>query len=317
MPRQLWIADKLRAYGLTVVEVTGWQDRARPGAFDPLGVMVHHTAAPKGKDHPSLQVCIDGRPGLAGPLCNVLLARNCTCYVISAGRCNHAGAGAWGRITDGNRHFLGIEAENDGIGEPWAPDMLDAFYRATAALLEGLSGGDLIAHREWAPNRKSDPKGIDMAHFRTRVAALKPTGDTMPTTPTPPTGTERDLIAQWQGQLIANGARLGDAGPNRDGKDGVFGRLALDASTTVLNHRNQLLAQVAKLEADLAGARRELDRLNQLLTQDDGERAGLRLEVEQLRALADVATRGPALLAIVQGLRAQLNEAEAKLQGLA
>lgn len=44
MTRLLWLADELRAWGLDVVEVTGWRDRARPGAFDPTGCLIHHTA---------------------------------------------------------------------------------------------------------------------------------------------------------------------------------------------------------------------------------------------------------------------------------
>lgn len=322
MTRLLWLADELRAYGLTVVEVTGWQDRARPGAFDPLGVMVHHTAAPQGKPFPSLQVCIDGRTGLAGPLCNVLLARNCTCYVISAGRCNHAGQGRWAGIEDGNRAFLGLEAENDGVGEPWAPDMLDAFHRATAALCAGLGGsGPVIAHREWAPARKTDPKGIDMAHFRARVAAVKPTGDTMPTNP--PSATEAALIEQWQQMLLDNGAPIGN-------KDGRFGRLTLEHSRKVLDHRNQLLAQVAKLEAERddykAGAAAEAD-LNNQLTAANATSADtiVRLTAERDRLANELARHQQgdvhvALAGIVEELSSAADDIHtlaAKLQGLA
>ena len=53
------LPDTLRAWGLDVVEVTGWQDRRRPGLFNPIGVLIHHTAAPGPKDAPSLQVCIE------------------------------------------------------------------------------------------------------------------------------------------------------------------------------------------------------------------------------------------------------------------
>lgn len=309
MTRQLWIADKLRAYGLTVVEVTGWQDRARPGAFDPVGVIVHHTAAPQGKPAPSLQVCIDGRTGLAGPLCNVLLARNCTCYVISAGRCNHAGQGSWRGIEDGNGKFLAIEAENDGIGEPWSPDLLIAFQRATAALIDGLGrDGYAIGHKEWAPGRKIDPNGIDMAWFRTHATIAL----------------ANHQPKEWQQMLLDNGAPIGN-------KDGRFGRLTPEHSRKVLDHRNQLLAQVAeltKVDAMRAEAlRTSADTIKRLTVERDAAKAeqgrlGQQLqeahaEIARLQALADVATRGPALLAIVQGLRAQLNEAEAKLQGLA
>ena len=36
----------LERWGPTVVPVTGWQDRKRPGSFAPIGVLIHHTAAP-------------------------------------------------------------------------------------------------------------------------------------------------------------------------------------------------------------------------------------------------------------------------------
>lgn len=298
MPRQLWIADKLRAYGLTVVEVTGWQDRARPGAFDPLGVMVHHTAAPQGKPAPSLQVCIDGRTGLAGPLCNVLLARNCTCYVISAGRCNHAGEGRWAGIGDGNGGFFGIEAENDGVGEPWTPQLLDAFHRATAALWVGTGGaGPVIAHREWAPSRKTDPRGIDMDAFRRAVgAALLPKDDPMPTNP--PTATEAALIEQWQQMLLDNGAPIGN-------KDGRFGRLTLEHSRKVLDHRNQLLVQVEQLTAANTTSADTTKRLA-------AERDAARAEVVQVRG--ELARSGGPRLG---QLLADLDTAQLKLDAAA
>ena len=44
-----WLADELRAVGLNVSEVSGWQARARgSGGFDgnkPWIVMLHHTAS--------------------------------------------------------------------------------------------------------------------------------------------------------------------------------------------------------------------------------------------------------------------------------
>jgi len=80
------------------------------------GVMCHHTAGPKNGIMPSLGVVTDGRPGLAGPLSQLCLGRDGTYFVVAAGLAFHAGAGQWQGITSGNSSFIGIEAENTGIG---------------------------------------------------------------------------------------------------------------------------------------------------------------------------------------------------------
>jgi len=66
------------------------------------------------------------------------------------------------------------------------------------------------------------------------------------------TPTSDAMVEQWQRMLLDNGARLGDAGPDRNGADGLFGRLTLEASKVILDHRNQLLATVTRLERELA-----------------------------------------------------------------
>jgi hypothetical protein len=183
MPRALWLADNLRAAGLPVQEVTGWQTRGSD-SFAPLGVLVHHTAAPQGKVAPSLTVVVNGREGLSGPLCQVLIDRNAIVHVIAAGRANHAGTG--GPLPDvpvnlGNHHLIGIEAEHDGRNEPWTPRMIDTMHMATAAILTrlGKPAAHCWGHKEWAPTRKPDPVGIDMDQFRAAVAHYM-TGDTVP-----------------------------------------------------------------------------------------------------------------------------------------
>ena len=119
MPRAPWLADALRAEGVKVVEEPGWRDRGS-ATFNPKGVICHHTAGPAKGDAPSLGVCINGRPGLPGPLCQIVLARSGTAHVIASGRANHAGLGGW-RGLEGNTSVFGIEAENTGLGEPWPP----------------------------------------------------------------------------------------------------------------------------------------------------------------------------------------------------
>jgi hypothetical protein len=113
-------------------------------------------------------VVIDGRPDLRGPLCNLLLGRHGTVVCIASGRANHAGAGGWMGLS-GNSTVLGIEAENDGTGEPWPEQQIAAYLLVCAAMVVGMgSTPDLVCyHREWAPTRKIDPAGPGI-----------PTGDT-------------------------------------------------------------------------------------------------------------------------------------------
>src|SRR5262249_58950533 len=109
-----WLADVLRSANLPVVEEHGWENRGRRDLISPAGVICHHTAGPATGDAPSLNTVIHGRADLAGPLAQLLLARDGTYHVIAAGTANHAGAGKWQGITDGNGRFIGIEAENTG-----------------------------------------------------------------------------------------------------------------------------------------------------------------------------------------------------------
>lgn len=137
------------------------------------GVMLHHTATKKtaAGNMPSLGVLKNGRSDLAGPLCQIGLGKDGTCYIVAAGRANHAGAGVWRGVDSGNSSFIGIEAENPGDDEAlWPAVQLDAYVRAVAALLRKInaSPGMCCAHREYAPGRKTDPK-FDMDRFRGRV----------------------------------------------------------------------------------------------------------------------------------------------------
>lgn len=174
MSQALWLPDALRAHGLTVHEVTGWQSRGSV-VFTPQGVVCHHTASAAGSDHPALGICVNGRSDLAGPLCNVLLARNGDCYIVASGRANHAGSGGW-RGLSGNSSMLGIEAENNGVGEPWPEHQIDAYHRLCAAMCAGGGfGPDTVCyHREWT-SRKIDPAGPgipqDGNQWRAAVAA--------------------------------------------------------------------------------------------------------------------------------------------------
>lgn len=165
------IANRLRAAGLTVVEINGWQTRGS-SSFFPRGSVDHHTAGGRTGNAPSLGICTNGRADLPGPLCNVLIGRDGTCYVIAAGRANHAGKGGWQGLS-GNSTVYGIERENVGTtAEPWTPKQTEIAQRAHAALIRDLKTPNpslVMEHKEWAPGRKSDAHTISGNDMRAGV----------------------------------------------------------------------------------------------------------------------------------------------------
>lgn len=164
--RDLGIADRLRAKGLVVVEISGWQTRG-DAVLNPEGSVDHHTAAALGQNAPSLGICINGRSDLPGPLCHVLIGRDNTCYVIASGRANHAGSGGFWGIS-GNSKVYGVEHENTGTGtEPWREDQRVTAAKVHAALLEGIPNVALrrvCEHKDWTDRKidKWDQTGADM-----------------------------------------------------------------------------------------------------------------------------------------------------------
>ncbi|MBF6399794.1 N-acetylmuramoyl-L-alanine amidase [Nocardia cyriacigeorgica] len=177
----VWLADVLRAEGLNVIEHDGWRQRGHGDFLDIRGVLCHHTAGGGPNDWRIVQ---NGRPDLPGPLAQLVLERDGTYRVIAVGVCWHAGRGAWPGwpTNNANFHTIGIEAVNNGVGQPWPDVQLDAYKRGCAAILRrvGLDAGRCVAHREYSSEGKIDPAGIDMAAFRRDVQALiqrGPTGD--------------------------------------------------------------------------------------------------------------------------------------------
>lgn len=180
--------DLLRSYGVTVRECDGWQSRHRPGEFTPIGTTWHHTAGLN-----ALRIVRDGRADLSGPLADIYLDKQGVAWVVSDGRCNHAGkvagivvarcrndkpplgtAAALGLVddTDGNRWFYGVEMENLGDGvDPWPAVQLDAAARIGAALCHahGWTANRNVGHLE-ITRRKIDPRGFPMSSLRALVA---------------------------------------------------------------------------------------------------------------------------------------------------
>jgi hypothetical protein len=170
-----WLPAVLQAAGLKVAPCPGWERRGVGEMGIVRGVLCHHTAGSRKYNMPSLDLLIEGRADLRGPLAQLGLARDGTYYVIAAGRCNHAGAGTWNGITTGNASFIGIEAENTGVPDdfPWPDVQVEAYQCGVAAILRHLKLDvrSCAGHKEYAPERKTDPS-FDMDVFRQGVAAF-------------------------------------------------------------------------------------------------------------------------------------------------
>jgi hypothetical protein len=175
------LLEVLTAAGVNVKAADGWEKRGRPG-FQPKGIMLHHTAGPRGGDAPTLALCISGRPDLSGPLCHIVLGRSGTAHLIAANVANHAGPGA-AEVLDrvvrdepvtgnanvncykdsqsGNAFFYGIEVENAGVqGDPYPQAQIDALVDICAALCSahGWTSNRIVHHRQWTARK------IDMSY---------------------------------------------------------------------------------------------------------------------------------------------------------
>lgn len=163
-----WLADVLRGAGVTVVEVDGW--RGRGGELQGVkGVVQHHTATPKSTPDTNVAKLLrDGRADLRGPLSQLGLDRQGRWWVIADGRANHNGYGEWANQS------VGVEAFNDGRGEPWPDEQLRSWEQGTAAICRrlGFTAKQVKAHRETDPRRKIDPAGVGMDAHRDAITKL-------------------------------------------------------------------------------------------------------------------------------------------------
>lgn len=219
----VWLADVLRAAGLTVLEEPGWKTAGRPvstGGFAPKAVIWHHDASAAGISPNEPGYLSHGRPPEApGPLCQAWVRLDGVWVAIAAGRANHAGVGdGWGVIPEdqGNTYAVGIETDHT-TGEKWPTAQLDSLRRGTAAILTRLDASPMLAlcgHKEYAPGRKIDPAGLDLDSERRTVAAMMngddvDWSDNIPLTPASAVTFKRkeeqvEVLLSW----IARDARL-------------------------------------------------------------------------------------------------------------
>lgn len=199
------LAEVLRRAGLRVEEVDGWQFRSRSGAgfpqSGPVGIIVHHTASGPGNDGLGDVRLLTFECDVK-PMANLYLDRSGTWWVCAAGATNTNGKGGpLGPLpaNSANSRVIGIEAGNNGVGEPWPDVMQDSYVAGVAALADAyrVDTAHVYGHHEWAPTRKIDPAGPsrfgsvnasrswDMGAFRAAVAARRG-GQAPPPVDTPP-----------------------------------------------------------------------------------------------------------------------------------
>jgi len=240
-----WLSQVLQDAGLKVKECDGWQNRGRAEMGQVFGVLCHYTGDPRKGNMPALDILINGRPDLPGPLSQLGLGRDGTFYIIAAGKSNHAGKGSWKTLplNSGNSHLIGIEAENTGSNDPWPEVQMDAYRRGVAAILLHIKQTDImwcVGHKEYAPGRKIDPD-FNMDTFRAAVKAIMDGADptSVATTPGEPAEQSRPTLRPGQNndpalvKIIQ--AKVGVTA------DGIFGP-ATEAAVRVFQEKNGLVA---------------------------------------------------------------------------
>lgn len=177
----LWIPDAFRAAGLDVYEMPDWESCYTRWDFNPQGVVCHHTATgPNWLDGHVALLLKRGRLDLRGPLSQLGLERDGTFVCVGSRRCNHNGYDPdWGNDA------YGIEAYNDGKGEPWPKVQMDAYKLGVSIICKHHKWGTnrVKGHKETTPG-KVDPT-FNMSNFRNDVFKLL--------TPKPPTTKDEEM----------------------------------------------------------------------------------------------------------------------------
>jgi hypothetical protein len=158
--------------------VSGWETRGE-NVFNPIGVMNHHTAD-SSPTSSALNLILQGRPDLPGPLAQIYLDWDGVAYIVASGEANHAGMGVnvvrqralanlapkgdaaaiYGGGSDdygGNDYWIGIEVQHPGDSTPYPEAVIDTLIKVNAAIClhQGWSHNRCIHHREHT-SRKVD-----------------------------------------------------------------------------------------------------------------------------------------------------------------
>jgi hypothetical protein len=203
--------------GETVVEAWSAWDKGAMGTV--LGPMLHHTGStwswPR-LQAPTLKTVREGRVDLQNSLCMYYIDYAGVIYCISNRLSWHAGAGIWLGVTDGNGHYAGIEAESDG--QQWTAETRESYVRLAASILRKTGNNISYAprHAEFAPGRKTDFSGMDVATFKNDVEFLRANGISL----------EDDLLPEEHIALMQIRDSIGaQGGLNTKAEDSVLGIL--------------------------------------------------------------------------------------------
>lgn len=82
-------------------------------------------------------------------------------------RAQHAGIGKWGNTSDLNSSSIGIEIDNNGLGEPYTEAQINSLLKLCAALKKryNIPTANFIGHADIAPTRKPDPANFPWKLF--------------------------------------------------------------------------------------------------------------------------------------------------------
>lgn len=94
----------------------------------------------------------------------------------------HAGVSSWGNRNseDIQLESIGIELENLNNGkDPYPKEQIESAVWLSSYIAHryNIAPQDIVRHVDIAPNRKSDPMGLDWADFKRRVVSTNPTAD--------------------------------------------------------------------------------------------------------------------------------------------
>ncbi|WP_413456005.1 N-acetylmuramoyl-L-alanine amidase [Glutamicibacter sp. FR1] len=192
--------------GFPVEEVPGWKNTGHGGMDSCSTIIIHHTAgSDNGKDYNSYNTVKNGRPGLPGPLAQFGIGRNTGKQIIfAAGRAWHAGK--VGKTAHDNSNAIGIEIENNGVGEKYSDNTYNSAVALTGELVKEFKlnvDKDVLGHKEVAVprGRKIDPS-FSMGKFRADVKAyisgdVKPAGKPSKPAPKPKPKPTKDKSGAW------------------------------------------------------------------------------------------------------------------------
>ena len=129
------LAEVCRLTGYPVIELDGWESRARGsggyGTGKPDHVMCHHTASPPSADGwGDANYCTFADDD--APLANIVLSRVPELFICAAGATNTNGSGDCPHLAPDtmNSSAVGVEACNDGLGEAWPEGQQSCYVAA-------------------------------------------------------------------------------------------------------------------------------------------------------------------------------------------